>query len=606
MLNRSIDKLNESFVAEADTDKMWQTDGRQRKTRLIDHTAASERTKGLISVEENSTAKDEAVFFKGLRLDFLDAGYLSDWVGVRRLNRPKKGDHLHRKIRLSFKGETNPLRHLMAYRFFGHAAARANQKVGLNINAANEYILQAEALTSAIWNARTVKWLHNAVDENSRNHKHTTLIKALSKGGTPGESQQTDEAKFNIGTLALIAILDSVDRIQFSDRPSVTRTALNHGNPASRSTVFEAPKDLSDEETKKEYDQKTQEEQATFDKDLAEEQETYRKVMKELQADYDLAQAFHDDPRAITQACSLILSLLDRETGPLCLSLALSTYQDVLLRYAKETFDVGPVDLATLKTLAKALNDPSLTIPPTKVSKRKAAEFLHSLRKELFEATYEGLYNTLERFRFPVLNRLNGLKILTDALVLQSKGSDGNQEELCNADRFKEVFETQRNSHLGRLARELQATFEVYDSEMHFPPHKIGTSMGLVFQFMRMQKLDVIYDDMLKDGQSAERESYNKGELPAFNAGNARPTLSDAIITRESIGEIAVARLNRSQESFSQGRAYYENIAYLNYLNDDFNDRSIHFNHACGMAAMDLSEVISLIVKEGFQPSDAT
>ena len=62
----------------------------------------------------------------------------------------------------------------------------------------------------------------------------------------------------------------------------------------------------------------------------------------------------------------------------------------------------------------------------------------------------------------------------------------------------------------------------------------------------------------------------------------------------------SVARLNRSQESFSLGDAYYENIGYLNFLNDDFNDRSIHYFHACSMANADLSETLALFVKEIF------
>ena len=67
-----------------------------------------------------------------------------------------------------------------------------------------------------------------------------------------------------------------------------------------------------------------------------------------------------------------------------------------------------------------------------------------------------------------------------------------------------------------------------------------------------------------------------------------------------SIAEIAINRMNRSQKSFTMRDAYYGNVGYLNFLNDDFNDRLIHNHHASAMAPTDLSKVLSIFVKDHF------
>ena len=357
----------------------------------------------------------------------------------------------------------------------------------------------------------------------------------------------------------------------------MARLALNHGNPASRGKLFEAPDENAPEDLKR----------------------TYRDTNRELQTDYDLAQAFRDDPRGITQACSLIFALLDRDAGPLCVSLAVIVYEDVLLRFANETFTwkTNKDDYPQLEDLflAKA-EDRTLPTEP---------ELVTGLKQELFQITYSGLFATLERFRFPILNRLNGLKILADAMILQSGGVNGDgqnskEEDLMGEAAFTKTFGGYRHSHLGRLVRELQATSEVYDSDMHFPSHKLGMTQALAFQYMRQHGLHAIYDDKIRAAPD-ENNGFYSGEIATYENPQGKPTLSDTIFTRESVGESAITRLNRSQESFSMGQSYYENIGYLNYLNDDFNDRSIHFNHASSMALADLTEFMALVVKEGFK-----
>ena len=45
-------------------------------------------------------------------------------------------------------------------------------------------------------------------------------------------------------------------------------------------------------------------------------------------------------------------------------------------------------------------------------------------------------------------------------------------------------------------------------------------------------------------------------------------------------------------EMYTMRRTYYRSINRLFYLNDDFNDRRIHYNHAVQMAASELSHTL--------------
>lgn len=139
---------------------------------------------------------------------------------------------------------------------------------------------------------------------------------------------------------------------------------------------------------------------------------------------------------------------------------------------------------------------------------------------------------------------------------------------------------------------------------MHFPSYRIGTTLATCALYMNTHSLHALYDDETDSDLSPEDQAKRDvffdydGTTPVESA--FKPLLGDTIMTRESVGEMAVSRLNRSQESFSMGDAYYENIGYLNFLNDDFNDRSIHHYHACSMSTADLSETLALLVKETF------
>lgn len=560
----------------------------------------------------------EPIFRNHMLGSALSCGNFSQWIGQRSVWRKTaaKGVQTPHMEGIQVSPPGREFERLMGYKFFSQAAARANQSIGQSTNSSHEYFLQADALNATLWDVRMLSYIRSlgeyewpevkggepkpqppqaadaeASEPRKEGPRTPTLCKFVEQITKDRDLKQSDEELFHIGMLSLTSILDAVKRIQFSDRPSTTRMALNHGNPDLDNGLMQASGD--DE--------------------------------KELRADYDMAQAFRDDPRGITQGCSLILALLHPGAGRLCVSVALLTYRDVLMKYAHDTFDPSSKEVAKNKVLAKALKeDEAFEIP------KEGSVDLTNLRKALYEETYAGLRVSLERYRYPILNRLNGLKILADALILQDAEKPIDKEKgyasnhLLRRRDFAKTFGTERNSQIARCVRELAVTADVYGSDLHFPVDRAGQTMALTYLHMQHYGLHAIYDDMIADppdfGKADEGEAQLARKKKIDEKTNAhmrrarflrrdridaedapfRPLLNEMILTRESVGEMAVNRLSRSQESTSMGDAYYENVGYLNYLNDDFNDRSIHFYHATAMAHADFSEILSLFVKEGF------
>lgn len=589
----------------------------------------------------------------------IDAGTFRQWIGDKRLGALKKGvasranettadgdrhKGLFNELLLKFDPPQEPMQQLYGYFFFGQAAARANEKIGLGTNAANEFLLQAEAMTAALWNARFLRFV---VSENTpaddttlcdqKELRGTFFEEATNTGDSGKEGKHpgcgSDVDKFNIGTLAFGAIQDAIWRIQMTERPSVSRMAQNHGNP-----YHDIPLKFADGRTSDQCETEGVKSTQCATEDVKsarcetdgkrnsgceteEEKEANRardRAENELFTDYDLAQAFRDDPRPITQACRLVLALLEQDCGTLCLSLALTVYKDILLRYAREAFmlpDPKNFTATESKTeLRDAIRIAKILMPRKSDTKepgkskteepgcRGMEEVLASnkdhrreIRNALYNLTTDGLKSTLERFRFPILNRLNGLKTLADAHLLRAWGSEDTKAK------GERTVSVEDKANIGRLVRELVSTADLYGAEMHFPTYKIGTTMALTYIFMRRFGLHTLLDDRISDPAQQGDPRYRYYEEPGAKDldPSAKPLLSDVITTREAVGEFAVNRLKRAQEIISKGTSYYENISYMHYLNDDFNDRSIHFNQATSMANSDTCEVLSLLVREG-------
>ena len=156
------------------------------------------------------------------------------------------------------------------------------------------------------------------------------------------------------------------------------------------------------------------------------------------------------------------------------------------------------------------------------------------------ERSYENCIKTaLDRKRYPMVNRLHGLKVLIDSLAL---GKTLDMRSILN--RTIELHE--QNCR--------------FNAPLHFTPLHSGISCALVWLVCR-------------DG------------IPAGDRDLKR------------IKAVALDDLRVSEEMYTMRRSYYESISDLYYLYDDFNDRQIHFNHAIQMAGSELAAILRHLVE---------
>ncbi|MGM0575226.1 MAG: hypothetical protein ACQEXJ_05810 [Myxococcota bacterium] len=148
----------------------------------------------------------------------------------------------------------------------------------------------------------------------------------------------------------------------------------------------------------------------------------------------------------------------------------------------------------------------------------------------------------LQQHSFPMLNRLHVLKLLIDDTALHGSATGVSDEALLG------------------WADQLARGCELLQAPLHFTPQLTGSTFALLWFHL--------------PSKTRREQTW--------------------------IRRLALERLSRSEEMYSQRRGYYSTVRELYYLYDDFNDRQIHFNHALQMAG---SEVNSLL-KESLTKSE--
>jgi tetratricopeptide (TPR) repeat protein len=146
------------------------------------------------------------------------------------------------------------------------------------------------------------------------------------------------------------------------------------------------------------------------------------------------------------------------------------------------------------------------------------------------------LHDSIQRHRYSMINRLNGMKVLIDHIVLTKRGS------------FTQALE---------WTEELLDVNSQFDAPLHFTPLHSGTTCALL-------------------------------RLWSVSLGKEAAT--------DRIYRAAQRDLRSSEEMYTMRRGYYESINDLYYLYDDFNDRQIHFNHAIQMAGAELAVVLRELI----------
>ena len=174
--------------------------------------------------------------------------------------------------------------------------------------------------------------------------------------------------------------------------------------------------------------------------------------------------------------------------------------------------------------------------------------------EKIQELEPEAFHHALSRYRYPLLNRLNGLQLLVDDLVLNRwDTSDG----------------TDKDAGFVHL-EELLELSEQYAAPHHFTPQQSGTTCALFW--LRWQL-----------------------------AGPPSDPVQQRFL--DQVYRTAQRDLRASEEMFTLQRAYYESISDLFYLYDDFNDRHVHFKHALQMASAELTSVLRHLLEVAGPPA---
>lgn len=174
---------------------------------------------------------------------------------------------------------------------------------------------------------------------------------------------------------------------------------------------------------------------------------------------------------------------------------------------------------------------------------------------------------------YPIHNRLRGLKVLVDHAAITSlreasKGgtSTGAEGPTAPAAETATPVKSQAAKPAEMLSylRELEHLEARYQSPLHFTPIQMGTTLA--------------------------------GAVIAGERQVLRPESDEAKALRAAASHM----LERSQHMYTLQRRYYEEIGGLYYLYDDFNDRTIHYNHAIQMAGTELiSWLLELLAAGG-------
>lgn len=563
-----------------------------------------------------------------------ESGATLKWIGSWNAN-VKTIDDLrsHKTFEFSPDAEkisTNDFERLSAYIFLSHTAAGSYADSGYPIDAANELLLQAQSLISLMWDTRYLEELSNVGTANSEADQN--LIKCLEKhinsrretksDGTADDissfddlAKSTSVLRASLGMIAWNALQMAVDEISHSHRPSTTRSSQNRGDPA---------------ELKKKS--------ATNDGEAA---------TRNMADDYDRAQAWSEDPRFNSLAASLVLALshtgdVDQHTKQEH-SVARAVYRKFLQKYGRSIFgdaqgtptaDWSYTDIRSVFRGLYQLNErhrfPVLSRLETFKFQLNAALIIGPIlfgeadvaATQAYAKTKQKELETAER-RAATANKKDAKRIVAAAEVV----ADAASKKAAEAKKAAEIEDTaeakkatkagnsdpetqtikqhqqeaEHASFVGRAIKEMMATSDIYKSELHFSPQKLGMALALAWRYFKNTRKDLlaIYTTVGLDTDEAKKvREVQSSKMNDERRPENHPDVADVVITCEAFREYAITHLRRAEEITGMGRAYYENISPLQYLNDDFNDRSVHFTHAQNMLRSDLTDLLLRMLTE--------
>lgn len=196
---------------------------------------------------------------------------------------------------------------------------------------------------------------------------------------------------------------------------------------------------------------------------------------------------------------------------------------------------------------------------------------------------FDLLEKLLDVYRFPILNRLEGLTSL-----LHNKLDTIDTQSPVEWKELEEIFA--RGQEIEVLQRQV-------DAPWHFPTIVSG------HLYYRLWKLAKTHFKKWK--QQQKQQKLQKQQLLLLQPQLLQlkreiklrceqrlkeEELNTLISQREFWLYRANIHLRKSRETYTLRREYYEQIADLYYLHDEFNDRNIHHTHALQMLGSDLAD----------------
>jgi hypothetical protein len=183
------------------------------------------------------------------------------------------------------------------------------------------------------------------------------------------------------------------------------------------------------------------------------------------------------------------------------------------------------------------------------------------------------LVEALDRHSYPVHNRLWGLKVLVDDSLLREL-----PQALADPSRLSELpAETPVRATEAWLEELIELEMR-YDSPLHFTPLQSGLTLATAY---------------LAWSELAQLRPRGGEDRRACR------------LTEEEVFRVARQRLATSQQLYTMQRSYYEMIAKLYYLYDDFNDRTIHYNQCIQMAGTELASYLIALIEARHDPAAA-
>jgi len=157
------------------------------------------------------------------------------------------------------------------------------------------------------------------------------------------------------------------------------------------------------------------------------------------------------------------------------------------------------------------------------------------------------LFECLRINRYPVFNRLHGLKVLLDSSLIGITSAPPTDWRAENQS---------MENWLGRLYDEFEVVFQRFGAPHLFSHAQIGQTAAYYALYRSSHT---------NDGKDASRRALS------------------------TVRRNAIFHLEKSIEMYTLGQAHYETMRKMYYLYDDFNDRRMHHARALEMAGWDVS-----------------